>query len=97
MKPQEIRDMNQRELRNRLEASREELLNLRFGVETRKLKNASRIGELKRDIARMHSILRERELMEQYGVATFDESEEAATQTQQTPRRRGLFGLGRGR
>ena len=45
-----------------LKASKEELFNLRFQAATGQLDNASRLKAVKRDIARIYTILREREL-----------------------------------
>ncbi len=97
----EIQEMSEEELHRTLDSSRQELFNLRFQIATRKIKNHQRIPAVKRDIARMMTILRERELMVQYGGA--DVSEMAApTRTSYKPeataQRGGLLGrLGRGR
>lgn len=45
-----------------LKKSKEELFNLRFQAATGQLENASRIKTVKHDIARMYTVLREREL-----------------------------------
>ena len=92
MKAEEIRELNDTQLKQELEASRQELFNLRFQVETRKLKNHQRIPEVKRDIARMMTALRERELMRQYGGVEIEQESEAAPAAAPAPRRRGLFG-----
>lgn len=92
MKSEEIRDMTDTQLKQELEASRQELFNLRFQVETRKLKNHQRLPEVKRDIARIMTALRERELMRQYGGVEMEPDTEAAPAAAQTTRRRGLFG-----
>ncbi len=97
MKPDEIRDLPTRELRQRIEDGRQELFNLRFQIETRKIKNNSRLGEVKRDIARMLTILRERELIAAYTGVEFEEGSELAPTTTAEAGRRGLFGLGRRR
>ena len=94
MKTEDAREMSDRELRQKLEDDRQELFNLRFQIETRKIKNHQRIPIVKRDIARVNTILRERELMRLYGgedIAPEDETEEAAPAPRETPRRRGLF------
>ena len=62
MKAQELRAMTDEELSQRLEELRQELLNLRFQTATRQLSNTSRIGEVRRDIARVMTVMREREL-----------------------------------
>jgi large subunit ribosomal protein L29 len=50
------------ELNTKLEESYQELFNLRFQRSTGKLTNSARFGEVKRDIARIKTILRQREL-----------------------------------
>jgi|SRR4051812_41479418 len=92
MNAEEIRNMSDRELRQHLEDNRKELFNLRFQIETRKQKNHQRIHEVKREQARMMTILRERELMRLYsGEEVGPEDTAVATKTEQAPRRRGLF------
>ena len=66
MKAYEIRALTEEEIQARLEEAYQELFNLRFQMATRQLKDPSRLPEVKRDIARMKTILREREL-EQLG------------------------------
>ena len=58
----ELRELNDRELMNRLRQSKEELFNLRFQNATGQLDNTSRIGQIRRDIARCETLLREREI-----------------------------------
>ncbi len=62
MKASEIRDLPVDEIRQRLTDTKEELFNLRFQNATGQLDNYKRLGELKKDIARIKTILREREL-----------------------------------
>ena len=50
------------ELTARLGDSRRELFNLRFQLATGQLDNPARIGQVRRDIARLHTLLREREI-----------------------------------
>lgn len=50
------------EIEDALRSSKEELFNLRFQATTGQLDNTSRIKAVKRDIARMYTVLREREL-----------------------------------
>ena len=61
MKPAEIRELDDAELARRLESFQEELFNLRFQYATRQLANHARIKEVRRDVARIRTILRERE------------------------------------
>lgn len=58
----EFRELNEEELRARLSEAKEELFNLRFQLATGQLTNNRRISTVKRDIARMYTVLREREL-----------------------------------
>ena len=62
MKVQEIRAMTSDELIQRLDDAHEELFNLRFQFSTGRLENFNRLTEVKRDIARLKTIMREREL-----------------------------------
>jgi large subunit ribosomal protein L29 len=62
MKALDLRNMTSDELRQELDNMYEELFNLRFQLSTNQLTNYNRIGQVKRDIARAKSILREREL-----------------------------------
>ena len=62
MKASEIRTLKNEELLIRLEEAHEELFNLRFRLATRQLGNHREIPKVKRRIARIKNILREREL-----------------------------------
>jgi large subunit ribosomal protein L29 len=61
-KTAEIRNMDTEELEARLTETRQELFNLRFQLVTGQLDNSSRIGQVRRQVARMETILREREI-----------------------------------
>jgi len=65
MKPQDIREMTDQEIQERLEELKEEQFLLRFRGATMELENPSLINQLRRDIARMNTILSERELAQQ--------------------------------
>jgi large subunit ribosomal protein L29 len=58
----EIRDLADEELVSRLAESKEELFNLRFQVATGQLDNNRRLQHVRRDIARIYTVMREREL-----------------------------------
>ena len=58
----ELRELSNADLEAKLRESKEELFNLRFQAATGQLDNASRLKSVKRDIARIYTILREREL-----------------------------------
>jgi len=60
----EIRALGDQELARQLEEARGELFNLRFRVATRQLVNHREICRVKRNIARMMTIRRERQLIE---------------------------------
>jgi large subunit ribosomal protein L29 len=62
VKASEIRDLDDDMLRQRLAETREELFNLRFQNATGQLDNYRRLGVLRRDVARLKTLLREREL-----------------------------------
>jgi len=58
----EVRDLNDDELLTRLREAKEELFNLRFQVATGQLDNNRRLQHVRRDIARIYTVMREREL-----------------------------------
>jgi len=61
MKSFKLREMSRDELRQRASELREELFNLRFAASTRALDNPLRLRIVKREIARIETILREDE------------------------------------
>jgi large subunit ribosomal protein L29 len=60
--PTELRELLDDELVTRLHEAKEELFNLRFQVATGQLDNNRRLQTVRRDIARIYTIMREREL-----------------------------------
>jgi large subunit ribosomal protein L29 len=60
---QEIRTISSEELKKQLDDSYRELLNLRFRLATRQLVNYHEIRSVRKRIARIKTILRERELL----------------------------------
>ncbi len=60
----EIQDLSSDELQRRLADLQEELFNLRFQYATRQLTNHARIRDVRRDIARIRTLLRQHELGE---------------------------------
>jgi large subunit ribosomal protein L29 len=60
--PADLRELLDEELVVRLQESKEELFNLRFQVATGQLDNSSRLQTVRRQIARIYTIMREREL-----------------------------------
>jgi large subunit ribosomal protein L29 len=72
-KPAELRDLPDEELRSRLEAAKEELFNLRFQLATGQLDNPMRIKTVRHEVARIMTVLTERE------IAAGSEGEEEAS------------------
>jgi large subunit ribosomal protein L29 len=62
MKAEELRQLSGEELLAKVREGKEELFNLRFQSATGQLDNTSRIKEVKKDIARVFTIIKEREL-----------------------------------
>lgn len=58
----ELRKMTYPELTGRLGESKEELFNLRFQLVTNQLDNTARIGQVKKEIARIRTVMREQEI-----------------------------------
>jgi len=58
----ELRELDDEELETRLAEAKQELFNFRFQHVTGQLDNYARLGQVKRDIARMKTLLREREI-----------------------------------
>ena len=69
----ELRELTNEELTDRLRESKEELFNLRFQMATGQLHNNRRLRTVRREIARVYTVLREREL----GLAVGPGSEES--------------------
>ena len=62
MKPKDVRALSDEELAKQLEDGRVELFNLRFQMATSRLDNTARVKTVKRDIARIQTEIRAREL-----------------------------------
>ena len=58
----ELRELNDTELEHRLGEAKEELFNLRFQNATGQLDNIARIPQVRREVARIETLLREREI-----------------------------------
>jgi large subunit ribosomal protein L29 len=77
LKAHELDEMNNTDLEARLREAKEELFNLRFQAATGQLESHGRLRTVKKDIARIYTVVREREL----GIRSdpgADESAEAA-------------------
>jgi large subunit ribosomal protein L29 len=62
MKASELAELDAEELAAKLAEAKEELFNLRFQNVTGQLDNSNRLGEVRRDIARIFTVMRQREL-----------------------------------
>jgi large subunit ribosomal protein L29 len=62
MNATEIRDLSNEEIESRISEAQEELFRLRFRSATQQIENPALIKSLRRDVARMRTILREREM-----------------------------------
>ncbi len=62
MKVKDVREFNEQELDEKVKELKEELFNLRFQEATGQLENYMRIKEVRRNIARVKTVLRERAL-----------------------------------
>ena len=58
----ELRELNDTELEHRLGEAKEELFNLRFQNATGQLDNVARLPQVRRDVARIETLFREREI-----------------------------------
>jgi large subunit ribosomal protein L29 len=92
MKASELRDLDAGELAAKLTEAKKELFNLRFQNVTSQLDNSSRLGEVRRDIARIFTVMAERELSD----GAVPAGKAARSPKAQTRRqRRGIRGKGR--
>ncbi len=62
MKPAEIRELSAEDLQTKLKEAREELFNLRFQMATSQLDNTARVSQVKKNVARIQTEMRAREL-----------------------------------
>lgn len=62
MKAKEIRDLTTADIEQKIKSLKEELFNLRFQLATGQLENTARIREVRKAIARMKTVIREREI-----------------------------------
>ncbi len=79
MKASDIRDWDNVEIRARLGELKEEKFRLRFRMGTMQLENPKMLQHIRRDVARLNTILRERELSKM--PETTDETPEGAAET----------------
>ncbi|MBS3259017.1 50S ribosomal protein L29 [Staphylococcus aureus] len=62
MKAKEIRDLSTSEIEEQIKSSKEELFNLRFQLATGQLEETARIRTVRKTIARLKTVAREREI-----------------------------------
>jgi large subunit ribosomal protein L29 len=62
MKANEIKDLTTAEIEQKLKSLKVELFNLRFQLATGQLENTARIREVRKSIARMKTVVRQREI-----------------------------------
>ena len=72
-KASELRQLGDEELVNKLREAKEELFNLRFQAATGQLENNTRLRTVRKDIARIYTLMHEREL----GIETVETVENA--------------------
>ena len=70
----ELRELPDDELYVRIESAKEELFNLRFQLATGQLDNTARLKELRHDVARLATVLREREIELELDTIAADEA-----------------------
>jgi large subunit ribosomal protein L29 len=75
VKAHELDEMNAVDLETRLREAKEELFNLRFQAATGQLESHGRLRTVKRDIARIYTVVREREL----GIRTTPDASEQSS------------------
>ncbi len=62
MKAIELRELDAAELTEKLDEAKEELFNLRFQLATNQLDNTARLREVRREVARISTVMREQEI-----------------------------------
>ena len=76
-KAAELRELPDDELVTRMEAGKEELFNLRFQLATGQLDNPARMTQVRHDVARIATVLREREIeLELDAIVSEEENEQ---------------------
>ena len=72
----ELRELPEEELVTRMEAGKEELFNLRFQLATGQLDNPARMKQVRHDVARIATVLREREIERELDAIVGEEENE---------------------
>lgn len=65
----EVRELNNTELYRELFEQERALMNLRFQKTTRQLTNTNALRDTRRTIARIHTVIRERQIVEEMGLS----------------------------
>ena len=73
----ELDDLNNIDLESKLREAKEELFNLKFQLETGKIQNPGRIVHLRRDIARINTIINERKRAQAASAPAADDAAKA--------------------
>lgn len=73
MKPSELRELSYEELGEKLAEAKQEAFNLRFQFATNQLDNTARLGQVRREVARIATIMREMEIEAYYQLEGADE------------------------
>ena len=87
MKAKEIRDLPNEELLTRLENAKEELFNLRFQFATGQLDNPMRVKAVRHDVARILTVLRQRQTEQEMQVAIARADEQALAESREAQAR----------
>ncbi len=66
MNPSELRELSYEELADKLAEAKEESFNLRFQFATNQLDNTARLGQVRREVARIATVMREMEIKAYY-------------------------------
>jgi large subunit ribosomal protein L29 len=85
LRAHELDEMNETDLEARLREAKEELFNLRFQAATGQLESHGRLRTVKKDIARIYTVVREREL----GIRSAPGADEEKTSKTQTAKKEG--------
>jgi large subunit ribosomal protein L29 len=75
-KAAELRELPEEDLLERIEGAKEELFNLRFQLATGQLDNTARLKELRHEVARIATVLREREIESELDALAAEQGEE---------------------
>jgi large subunit ribosomal protein L29 len=79
-KAAELRELPVDELEARIDSAKEELFNLRFQLATGALDNTSRLKELRHEVARIATVIREREIAAELDAIVAQEQEQQQEQ-----------------